>query len=105
MHKVGYSQQTRLRLKYVVNSVNFLQYERKVTTCNLFFNTMTVYFTKLFLKTYIKQAQKANPEHLLGIFFFSQISILLKQFYILLQIILSNFLFSESYNFKLIYHF
>lgn len=59
VYKVGYSQQTRLRFKYVVNSVNFLQYGRKVTTCNLFFNTLTVYFTKLFLKTYIKRAQKA----------------------------------------------
>lgn len=52
VYKVGYSQQTRLRFKYVVNSVNFLQYERKVTTCNLFFNTLTVYFAKLFFKTY-----------------------------------------------------
>lgn len=79
MYKVGYSQQTRLRFKYVVNSVNFLQFERKVTTCNSFFNTLTMYLLKYFKRHY-KTSMKitvyiSNPEHLLGDIFLQRFSI------------------------------
>lgn len=79
MYKVGYSQQTRLRFKYVVNSVNFLQFERKVTTCNFFFNALTMYLLK-YLKRHYKMSMKitvciSNPEHLLGDIFLQRFSI------------------------------
>lgn len=79
MYKVGYSQQTRLRFKYVVNSVNFLQFERKVTTCNFFFNALTMYLLKYFKRHY-KTSMKitvyiSNPEHLLEDIFLQRFSI------------------------------